>query len=215
MRAEHRFIVPARPGKRVGTAAAVSALPGRAARDAELMARISSGGDRSAFEEIARHYAPRLNAWLVNRGEGRQTAEDIVQDVLVTVWRKARQFDPEKANFSAWLYRTTRNRWIDHQRKHGHVRPTDPDLMATLADAPQESAERHVEHVEAASALREAMALLPPEQKQMLQLAFFEGLSHSEIALRTGVALGTVKSRIRAPLKSLRAKLERFEGADR
>lgn len=193
--------------------AAVSALPGRAERDAELMRRVTVASDRAAFEELTRHYGPRLAAWLINRGESRPTAEDIVQDVLVTVWRKANLFDEKKASFSAWLYRTTRNKWIDHQRKHGHVRPVEPDLMNVLADEPQESAEKGVERTQAIEALRQELALLPPEQKQMLFLAFFEGLSHSEIAARTGVALGTVKSRIRAPLMSLRVKLSQFEGA--
>lgn len=193
--------------------AEVSALPGRTDKDAELMWRVKAERDRSAFSELAEHYAPRLVAWLINRGESRPTAEDIVQDVLVAVWRKASLFDENKASFSAWVFRATRNKWIDHQRRHGRVLPVEPDLMNALADAPQDSAEKGVERAQAIDALRQELALLPPEQKQMLFLAFFEGLSHSQIAARTGVALGTVKSRIRAPLMNLRVKLGKFEGA--
>lgn len=195
----------------VGTAS-VSALPGRVARDTELMALVAGAGDRAAFEELARHYAPRLVAWLVHRGEAGATAEDIVQEVLIAVWRKASLFDPGKASFSAWLHRITRNRWIDHRRRHGHVLPTDPELMAVLADEEVDGAEKAVVQAEAVVALREAMALLSPEHKQTLFLAFFEGLSHSEIAARTGAPLGTVKSRIRIPLKTLRAKLKEHQG---
>jgi RNA polymerase sigma-70 factor (ECF subfamily) len=102
----------------------------------------------------------------------------------------------------------TRNRWIDHKRKHDRMHPVAPEDMATLADSAVESAHAGLEEAEAAEAVRDALATLPPEQKQMLHLAFFEGLSHSEIAARTGIAIGTVKSRIRAPLKKLRSTLE-------
>ena len=142
------------------------------------------------------------------RGENDATSEDIVQDVLATVWHKAATFDGSKASFSTWVYRLTRNRWIDHKRKHDRLLPTAPEDMAQLADRPAPSPHAGLEEAEAAKAVREALATLPPEQKQMLYLAFFEGLSHSEISARTGIAIGTVKSRIRAPLKKLRATLE-------
>ena len=116
----------AAPGK-TPRSAAVTALPGRGEKDAGLMARVRATGDRAAFGELARHYGPRLKAWLMKRGEGAETAEDVVQDVLIAAWRKAALFDPEKASFSTWLFRLTRNRWIDHKRKHGRMRPTAPD----------------------------------------------------------------------------------------
>ena len=188
--------------------AKVSALPGRSELDGELMARIVKTGDRSAFNALALHYAPRLKAWLLHRGESDATSEDIVQDVLVTVWQKAVSYDRAKASFSTWVYRMTRNRWIDHKRKHDRLEPVAPDEIAQLADRPVASAHDDLVEAESAIAVRDALATLPPEQKQMLYLAFFEGLSHSEIAARTGIAIGTVKSRIRAPLKKLRGVLE-------
>ena len=188
--------------------AKVSALPGRSQLDGDLMARIVRTGDRDAFNTLALHYAPRLKAWLLHRGESGATSEDIVQDVLVSVWQKAESFDAAKASFSTWVYRMTRNRWIDHKRKHDRVQPVAPDEMSRLVDGPVGSAHDELVESEAAMAVREALATLPPEQKQMLYLAFFEGLSHSEIAARTGIPIGTVKSRIRAPLKKLRGVLE-------
>ena len=197
-------------GGKSNSQAKVSALPGRASLDGELMSRVVSSGDRAAFNTLALHYAPRLKAWLMHRGESDATSEDIVQDVLAAVWQKAGSFDRSKASFSTWVFRMTRNRWIDHKRKHDRLQPTEPGEMANLADGPTASPHTGLEEAEAARAVREALSTLPPEQKQMLYLAFFEGLSHSQIAERTGIAIGTVKSRIRAPLKKLRTTLEAY-----
>jgi RNA polymerase sigma-70 factor (ECF subfamily) len=197
-------------GSKSKSPAKVSALPGRSALDGELMLRVVHSADREAFNSLAVHYAPRLKAWLMHRGEDGSTSEDIVQDVLTAVWQKADRFDSAKASFSTWVYRMTRNRWIDHKRKHDRLQPTAPEVMLDLADEPEDSPHAGLEEAEAAQAVREALATLPPEQKQMLYLAFFEGLSHSEIAARTGIAIGTVKSRIRAPLKKLRTTLEAY-----
>ena len=174
------------------------------------MQRVAQHGDRTAFSELAGHYAPRLKAWLMHRGEEGATAEDIVQDVFVSVWRKADQYNPRKASFSTWVFQITRNRWFDHKRKHSRLEATAPEDLSILADEPVEPAYSRMERSEAARAVRLAMSTLPPEQKQMLYLAFFEGLSHSAIAARTGVAIGTVKSRIRAPMKKLRGMLEEY-----
>ncbi len=190
--------------------ARVSAMPGRSQEDAALIERVRSRRDRDALDTLASHYGPRLKAWLMNRGEGAHTAEDIVQEVMVLVWLKADLFDPQRGNFSTWAYRLTRNKWIDHKRKHRHTQPMAPDLVLRLADAPAPSADTDFERNEMSKAVHEQLALLPPEQKQMLHMAFFEGLSHSQIADRTGLALGTVKSRIRAPLKKLQASLQQF-----
>ena len=195
--------------------ATVNAMPGRGDRDADLMQRIVKMSDRSALEDIASHYAPRLKAWLMYRGEQSSTAEDIAQDVIIQVWTKAGKFDPTKGTFSAWVFRMTRNCWIDHKRKHDRLQPTAPDIMSVMADAPVDAADVAVDQNEAAEAVQSELARLPLDQKQMLHLAFFEGLSHSQIAERTGLALGTVKSRIRAPLKKMQDRLENFRGVNR
>ncbi len=193
--------------------ASVTAITGRAARDAELMRQIASEQSAEAFNELVAHYAPRLKAWLMHRGQTGSTAEDIVQDSLVTVWQKANLYTASKASFSTWVYRLTFNRWIDHKRKNGRLQPTSPEVMTTLVDTPVQSAETDVDKLQMAAAVQSALARLPKAQKEMLYLSFFEGLSHGEIAQRTGVALGTVKSRIRAPLKQLREQLKTF-GSD-
>lgn len=194
--------------------ASVSALPGRAEADAALMRTVRANRDRAALNELACHYAPRLKAWLMHRGEQNSTAEDIVQDVFIAIWTKSALFDPQKASFSTWAYRITRNKWVDYKRKYDRLQPTAPDLISQLADSPVEGADREHERSEASIAVHHQLALLSPEQKQMLHLAFFEGLSHSEIAKRTGLPLGTVKSRIRTPLKKMQAGLKNFSGVD-
>ncbi|CAO1650742.1 RNA polymerase sigma factor [Parasphingorhabdus sp. NYA22] len=194
--------------------AIVKALPGRQIKDAALMQRVSGSRDREALEEIAIHYAPRLKAWLMYRGEQSSTAEDIVQDVLVSVWTKANQFNPIKGAFSSWIFRMVRNAWIDHKRKNDRMQPTAPDIVSTMADAPVAAADVSYDQSQSAQAVQAELAKLPIEQKQILHLAFFEGLSHSQIAERTGLALGTVKSRIRVPLKNMKSKLENFRGVN-
>ncbi len=213
MLANQSALSPRRDTQSRALMASVSAMPQRRDIDAAIMIRIRDDRDRSALSEIASHYAPRLKSWLVNRGEQGATAEDIVQDVMVTVWIKAHQYDPSKASFSTWAYRLTRNKWIDHKRKHDRLQPTEPSTMQILDDRAVSGAETDYDQVEAARAVHKALAQLPIKQKEMLQLAFFEGLSHSEIAKRTGLPLGTVKSQIRGPLKKLRAHLNEYRGA--
>lgn len=204
---------PMGPFKEKQKLASVTGLPGRRAEDAELMKRIQTSADKRALAELALHYAPRLKAWLINRGEQGMTAEDIVQDVMVTVWQKAGMFDPDKASFSTWAYRLTRNKWIDHKRKYDRLQPTEPSILLSLDDRMVDGADADYDHVEAARAVHDALAKLPNSQKEMLQLSFFEGLSHSQIAKRTGLPLGTVKSQIRGPLKKLQSHLAQYRGA--
>lgn len=200
------------PAKTATPMASVSQMPSRAGDDAILMQRITAQADKAALQDIALHYGPRLKAFLMCRGEQSQTAEDIVQDVMILVWKKAAQFNPDKGTLSSWLYRMTRNRWIDHKRKYGRLQPTAPDIMSILSDDVVASADKDYDRTEASTAVRQHLAALPTQQKEILHLAFYEGLSHSQIATRTGLPLGTVKSRIRMSLKNLQPGLKNFRG---
>jgi RNA polymerase sigma-70 factor (ECF subfamily) len=193
-----------------------SARAGRAAEDegvllhpedmAELAARVAQHRDREAFARLFDHFAPRLNGYLQRLGADASTAEEITQDVMSTLWRKAALFDPAKSSLSTWLYRVARNRRIDGLRRDraDALEPSEPMLQPAAAPDPldQLDAGRREE------AIRLALEGLPEEQLGLVRLAFFEAMSHSEIAARTGLPLGTVKSRLRLAFTRLRRTLE-------
>lgn len=189
---------------------AIIAMPNRSETDESLIGRVRMDRDRSALDSLAIHYGPRLKSWLIHRGEESSTAEDIVQDVLVSVWVKANKFDPTRGKFSTWVFRLTRNRWIDYKRRSKKIDVTDPDDFIHLIDTAVDGADTDYAQNEISVAIHKQLALLPVDQKQLLYLSFFEGLSHGEIAKKTGLPLGTVKSRIRSPLKKMQQNLNEF-----
>jgi RNA polymerase sigma factor (sigma-70 family) len=172
---------------------------------AAWVADVAERRDREAFTRLFDHFAPRLNAYLMRLGTDAALAEEIVQDVMATLWRKAQLFDPAKSSLSTWLYRIARNRRIDLARRDkGDFDPEEPMLQPAatpdldkLMDVQQRDEAVHV-----------ALLTLPAEQLDLVKLAFFEGLSHSQISEATGVPLGTVKSRIRLAFTRLRRMLE-------
>ena len=179
-----------------------------AAEHAALVAAVALERDRAAFTHLFDYYGPRLNAYLLRLGCDRAAAEEITQDVMVSLWRKAHLFEPTKSSLATWLYRIARNRRIDLLRRD-RVDFIDPDDFAL--DIPDESgvdADRLLDSQTRDDILRGAMKQLPPEQLALVQMAFFESLSHSEIADKTGLPLGTVKSRIRLAFTRLRRGLE-------
>lgn len=173
---------------------------------ADLVARVAAERDREAFERLFDHYAPRLTAYLLRLGCETALAEEITQDAMVALWRKADQFDPAKASVGAWLYRIARNRRIDLLRR-AHGGSVDLEQAATPVDDAPTPDEAFAAHEREALVAR-AMRSLPAEQLRLVRLAFFEERSHSEIADATGLPLGTVKSRIRLAFGRLRRALE-------
>lgn len=181
---------------------------------ADLVSAVAAERDRQAFTRLFDHFAPRITAYLLRMGSDSGTAEEITQEVMVTLWRKAHLFDRSKSSVGTWLFRIARNRRIDLLRhdRFDSVDQADPSL------APEE--ERPLDDVLDARRLeaimRDALAALPEEQCMLVRLAYFEGLSHGQIAERTDVPLGTVKSRIRLAFARLRQMLDaRGIGGDR
>lgn len=173
---------------------------------AALVAAVAQSRDRDAFARLFDHFAPRLTAYLLRQGADTALAEEIVQDAMVTLWRKAALFDPSKSSLTTWLYRIARNRRIDLMRRDRST-PVEPENpIFDVADTTDLEGELDATQREAA--VRIAMESLPEEQRVLVVLAFFDGLSHSEIAERTGLPLGTVKSRIRLAFTRLRRTLE-------
>lgn len=173
---------------------------------ADLLERIASHGDRAAFGVLFDHYAPRVKGYLGRLGLEPGRAEDLTQDVMVAVWRKAASFDRSKASVSTWIFRIARNRRIDLFRRE-RTAALDPDEPLLTPDAlPLPDAE--LAAGQQGALIAAALAELPPEQREMIRAAFYEDLSHAEIAERTGLALGTVKGRLRLAFGKLRARLE-------
>lgn len=176
------------------------------ARFAGLVAAIATRQDRAAFADLFAFYAPRLKAYLIRLGLGPSQAEDTAQEVMVTVWRKADQFDPAQASVATWIYRIARNRRIDaFRREQRQVLDADePSLQPEAEPAPDAG----LDAAEREDQVRIALAELPAEQVDLVRRAFYEGLSHRQIADVTGLALGTVKSRLRLAFQKLRLRLE-------
>lgn len=183
-----------------------------AKRDAIWLHDIAERQDAKALSDLFEIYGPKLKGWLMARGVGNGTAEDIVQDVMIKVWTGAHMFDPAKASFATWVYRMTRNRWIDHQRKHGRMDIRDPELMKIIADDEVPSAEMNFMAQQDSDMLREQIARLSASQQEAIRMAFMEFKTHKEISAETGVPLGTVKTRIRSAIQALQGNMARNIG---
>ena len=180
-----------------------------AKRDAAWLERIKTEKDAQALSDLFEIYRPKLKGWLMARGVGNGTAEDIVQDVMIKVWTRAVLFDPAKASFATWVYRLTRNKWIDHQRKHGRVDVRDPELMKVIADDEVPSAEQDFMTQESTAILREHIERLTEAQQTAIRMAFLEFKTHKQISAEIGLPLGTVKTRIRSAINALKTNMAR------
>jgi RNA polymerase sigma-70 factor (ECF subfamily) len=175
---------------------------------ASLVEAVAARRDRDAFTRLFDHFVPRLESYLMRMGTDATTAEEISQEVMVTLWRKAHLFDAEKSSVATWLYRIARNRRIDIARRNrvDYLDPHEPGLEMAAGDGGE--LDRMLDAQQREDMVREAIKRLPNEQLSLVRLAFFDGLSHSVIAERTGLPLGTVKSRIRLAFARLRRALE-------
>jgi RNA polymerase sigma-70 factor (ECF subfamily) len=179
----------------------------RAAEWARLVEKVALQRDRAAFTTLFDHFAPRIEMHLQRLGLDAAQAEEIAQEVMVTLWRKANLFDPAKSSLSTWLYRIARNRRIDLTRRD-RTDFVDPQSPAILEIAAEGQIDQAFDGQQRDDIVRRLVTELPEEQLGLVKLAFYEGLSHSQIAERTGVPLGTVKSRLRLAFTRLRRGLE-------
>ena len=162
-------------------------------------------GDRAAFGQLFAYFAPRVKGYLLRLGAANAQAEEMTQEVMVAVWRKAASFDPAQGSAATWIFRIARNRRIDAFRQER--RALDPD-EPLLRPAPEAAPDARVEAGEREARVRKALAELPAEQRRLVREAFYEDLSHSQIAAKTGVPLGTIKSRLRLAMAKLRQILD-------
>lgn len=168
------------------------------------MLAIRDQRDKRAFKLLFDHFAPRLKGFVMRTGAPAAQAEDIVQDVMLTVWRKAHLFDPSRAQVSSWIYQIARNRQIDVIRKE--ARPV-PEALRAEEDADEDAGQALVLEQET-DLLRQALERLSPSQREMIERAYLGELTHTEIRDATGLPLGTIKSRIRLGLERLRHELK-------
>jgi RNA polymerase sigma-70 factor (ECF subfamily) len=174
--------------------------------DATLVQAVAAG-DRPALARLYDRYAGHLIALGQRILGDRREAEDVLHDVFLEVWRQAAAYDPERGSVRAWLLMRMRSRALDRRKAAGFARVVSieerrvPDFMhGPAVEDPLLAPDRE--------AVRRALAALPPEQRQVLELGYFEGLSSSEIAARVDAPVGTVKSRVAAGLAKLRACLD-------
>ena len=175
--------------------------PAGADRETRLLLDISKTQSQRAYAELFELMAPKIKSFLMGRGSSSDQSENITQDAMLSVWRKAALFDPKKSSARTWVYAIVRNRMIDLQRtatrinkgveKYKHEGDIDFVTTGGVTDASTRAQ------------LQKLLQQLPEDQAQALVMSYVEGKSHKEIATEIGLPLGTVKSRIRTGFQHL------------
>lgn len=171
----------------------------------DLLHRVAAH-DAGAFRQLFALYGPRVKAYMMRQGADAQIAEDLAQETMLMVWRKAAQFSGDKGSTTTWIFTIARNLRIDRLRREvpfqelpsSHEQEAAQDARADETLAQRENEAR----------VRTALSMLPADQREIVTLAFVDGLSHSEIAARLGLPIGTVKSRMRLAYQKIRAAVE-------
>ncbi len=188
---------PATPG--------AQASSGAMATDGDLLRRLSER-EAHALEVLYARYSSYVMGISLRMLGSREEAEEVVQDVFWQLWKAELRYDPARGRFSTWLFSVARFRCLDRLRSRERTLPRAGQHELDAAEAPDDQ-ELEVFLVERQKEVRAVLASLPDEQRTAIELAFFRGLTHDEIAAATGEALGTVKSRIRRGLARLRSAL--------
>lgn len=172
-----------------------------------LLTRVAAVQDKQAFAALFRFYAPRLKSFLLKQGFSDIESEDLVQETMLNLWRKAESFDAAKAGVSTWIFTIARNCGIDRRRRSAKIAnaPVEADLEEP---DPDPSVEAQIIVRENEAAVRAALNRLPAEQAAVIRLSFFAENPQVEIARSLGIPLGTVKSRVRLALQRLRQMME-------
>jgi RNA polymerase sigma-70 factor, ECF subfamily len=173
---------------------------------AELLGRVAARGDAEAFRKLFQMFAPRVKSYMMRQGADSATAEELAQETLLTVWRKAGLYASDKGSASTWIFTIARNLRIDRLRRAvpWQELPDEHEETATDDPQPDEAASSR----ERQQRVQAVLATLPVDQSEVVNLSFLEGLSHSEIAERLNLPLGTVKSRMRLAYQKSRKAVE-------
>lgn len=177
-----------------------------AGEDARWLGRVVQG-DADALGALYDRYGRVVFGVLCQMLGSPEAAEEVAQDAFHAVWRRARTYRAERGSVRAWLLAIARNAAIDWRRTRGKRQARDAAIDEAVALVEEVAVEDRVITTLRAERVRAAVAMLPPEQREVLSLAFWSGLSQTEIAARTSVPLGTVKSRVRLGMAKLRERL--------
>jgi RNA polymerase sigma-70 factor (ECF subfamily) len=169
---------------------------------AEWLGSVATDRDRRCFEHLFGHFAPRLKSYMMRLGADAVTAEDLAQETMIKVWHKASLYDRSKAGASVWIFRIARNLRIDKLRRQ-RFHEVELDTEEIARQGHYQESNLHADRLDA-DRLPELVQELPIEQLEVVRLAFFEGLTHSEICQKLELPLGTVKSRLRLAFAKLR-----------
>ncbi len=161
----------------------------------KLLELIALNRDKEAFEQLFIYFAPRVKAVLMKQSSDANTAEDLMQETMLTVWNKADKFSKYRGSVSAWIFTIARNKRIDGYRKQGTKHYLDIEDIELTDDAM--GSEEILISNERDKMVTDISKTLPPEQKEIIEMSFVKELSQTEISKTLGIPLGTVKSRMR------------------
>jgi RNA polymerase sigma-70 factor (ECF subfamily) len=173
------------------------------ASDAELLARVGER-DQAAFELLYRRYVRPVFGLALRRLGDRGHAEDAVQEAFAAIWRSASTYRPERGAAGGWMYTVARNAIVDRLRRSGPIADAELPELVSAGPGPDEQAEQS----DVAWRVHRALEELQPREREVIELAYWSGMSQSEVAEYLGIPLGTVKTRTRSGLARLASVLE-------
>jgi RNA polymerase sigma-70 factor (ECF subfamily) len=183
-------------------------MPANEDTDAESwsahLREIAVSHSKERFSELFGYFAPRLKSYFMRLGQKAEMAEDLAQETMLTVWRKADLFDPSRASAATWIFTVARNLRIDRLRREKN--PADAAEFYEFAPEPTPGETTLLAERERRA--RTALEALSREQREVIRLAFFEERSHAEISEALRIPLGTVKSRVRLALEKMKGLVE-------
>jgi len=172
----------------------------------DLVIRIAEKSDKRAFTELFAYFGPRLKGYMMGRGMNAEAAEDLAQETMIRVWNKAAMYSSAKGQVSTWIFTIARNLHIDSVRRDKIVSFTD---LADFDQADEDPvSDENLIATEETELVAHAIAKLPGEQKEIIEMAFMKDMTQTEIAGKIGLPLGTVKSRMRLAYQKLSKSLE-------
>lgn len=177
----------------------------------ENLVLIGANRDEQAFTRVYDYFAGRVKSFLIGKGMNEHSAEELMQEIMLIIWRRAESYDRTKAAASTWIFTIARNRHIDFLRGNNRIEVELDDEILELETTERDVQEKHVDNDYAAERLAVALEKLPQEQRQVMHLSYFRGQSHGAIARWLDLPIGTVKSRIRLAMQAVRSQLHAEE----